>query len=775
MNGMRISDWRATWITPEEETKPETRQGAGYLRKKFTIKKGEILSNNENKIILTATAHGLYECKINGQRVSDALLTPGCDEYEKRLQYQCYDITELLQEGENEIFVTLGDGWYRGCNGIDGVRNLFGEDLSFLCQMQSWKKTDGFEGEFISEPLVVTDHTWEACEKGPITLTDLELGEDYDARKEGFLNEKALWHDAREIEGSFENLVPTETVPIRAIESFVGKRVSVPNKEVVYDFEQNIAGYTELIIKGAKEGQKITLIHGETLDENGNFTIENFQPGDRNQSGGIKQEIHYICQDGDNSYHPLFSMFGFRYVKVETDIDLATVELRSRAVYSDMGETARFVCGNEDLNQLFQNSLWSMKSNFCDIPTDCPTRERAGWTGDAGVFVRTGTYLMKSFPVYKKWLANVRLNQHEDGKMAYISPKNGKPGKIAEMFSASVGWGDAAVIVPYEVYEKTGDISVLEENYDMMKRWVNFLSQRAGKTKLKHRFGKNPYRKYIIDTGMDYGEWCEPGANVMETMKKAFSDGQPEVATAYFAYSSRILSKVAGLLGKTQDENYFEDLAENATKAYRYLQVKDGHIETDRQCELVRPIAFSLLTEEEEKMAAKDLNDKVTANGYHLNTGFLSTPFLCFVLCKHGYVETAYKLLLQKECPSWLYAVTKGATTIWETWDGIKEDGSVHDSLNHYSYGAVSGFLISGVCGIQYRFDDVRIQPYVNASIGFAKGCYDSPRGRIVSEWFYEKESDSYHYHVEIPEGISAVFIKENGDEISLTQGSYDF
>ncbi|MCR4675269.1 MAG: glycoside hydrolase family 78 protein [Lachnospiraceae bacterium] len=772
MKGMKISDFKAAWITPEEQTTPEVRKGAGYLRKKFSVKKGELLSDEKNRIILTATAHGLYECKLNGQRVGDALLTPGCDEYEKRLQYQVYDVTDILVEGENELFVTLGDGWYRGCNGIDGVRNLFGEDLSFFCQIQICHIEED-KRVVNPETIVVSDETWEACEDGSITLTDLELGEDYDARKDGFV-ETGVWKSARVLNLGYETLVPTETVPIRAMEEFTGKQIDVSNKEVVFDFGQNVAGYSELIIKNAKEGQKITLVHGETLDENGNFTIENFQPGDRNQSGGIKQEIHYICKEGDNEYHPLFSMFGFRYVKVETDIPLEQIQLKSRAVYSDMGETAGFTCGNSDLNQLFRNSMWSMKGNFCDIPTDCPTRERAGWTGDAGVFVRTGTYLMNSFSVYRKWLSNVRLNQHADGKMAYISPKNGKPGKIAEMFSASVGWGDASVIVPFEVYEKTGDVSVLEENYDMMKRWVDFLSQRAGKTKLKHRFGKNPYRKYIIDTGMDYGEWCEPGANVMETMKKAFSDGQPEVATAYFAYSSRILSKVADILGYKEDKTYYKELSENATKAYRYLQVKEGHIETTRQCELVRPIAFSLLSEEEEKTAAKDLNKIVAENGYHLNTGFLSTPFLCFVLCKHGYVESAYKLLLQKECPGWLYAVTKGATTIWETWDGIREDGTVHDSLNHYSYGAVSGFLLSGVCGINYTFDQVEIRPYVDPSIGFAKGYYDSPKGRIVSEWKYEKENNTYQYHVEIPKDVEVTFTYPNGKKKTLLEGVYD-
>ena len=439
-----------------------------------------------------------------------------------------------------------------------------------------------------------------------------------------------------------------------------------------------------------------------------------------------------------------------------------------------MKETARFECGVDEVNKLFKNSVWSMKSNFCDIPTDCPTRERAGWTGDAAVFVRTGAYLMDCRGVYEKWLANVRIGQHSDGKMAYICPKNSNPGKIAEMFSASVGWGDAAVLVPWNLYRIYGDEQVLKDNYEMMKKWVDFLGRRAGKSKLKNRFGKNPYRKYIIDTGMDYGEWCEPGTDVMKTMMAAFKDGQPEVATAYYAYSSGILAKISAFLGNGADADKYKEISEKATEAYRYLVLKDGHIRSDRQCEYVRPLAFCLLPEKEAVEAAKDLNELVVKNDYHLNTGFLSTPFLCSVLADHGYVDTAYRLLLQKSYPSWFYAVEKGATTIWETWDGIREDGTVHDSLNHYSYGAVSGWLLSGVLGIRYDFDKVLIKPLPDERLKFAKGYYDSPKGRIVSEWRYIEETDSFAYRFEIPEGMEAELELPDGEKRILTSGSYE-
>ncbi|MCR4588176.1 MAG: glycoside hydrolase family 78 protein [Lachnospiraceae bacterium] len=743
---------KAKWITPEQKTEPEIRKGAGYLKKQFIYEGGFAT--------LFATAHGLYHILINGSEITGARLTPGCDEYDKRLQYQKYNVTNYLIQGENEILVTLGDGWYRGCNGIDGIRNLYGTDLSFICALTGDENTE--------EPILVSDESWLGSENGGILLTDLELGETCDMRKE-----LSDWHEVRVLSFDQTNLVEQRAPFIKEHERFEGRRITTPAGETVFDFGQNLAGYTQIQIKDAADGDTLTLIHGETLDENGNFTISNFQPGDRNKAGGIKQEIRLTCKSGDSCFKPLFSIFGFRYAKLVTDIPAEKITISSIAVYSDMKQTASFECGNPSVDQLFQNSIWSMKSNFCDIPTDCPTRERAGWTGDAAVFIRTGLYLMDCRSVYEKWLANVRACQHDDGKMAYICPKNSNPGKIAEMFSASVGWGDAAVIVPWNLYCMSGDRDILSANYSMMKRWVDFLKNRAGKSKLKNRFGKNPYKNYIIDTGMDYGEWCEPGKDMMKTMAEAFKNGQPEVATAYFANSARILSEVADILGFADDADHYGDMAAQAKKAYQHLVLKDGHIHSERQCEYVRPLAFGLLEEKEAKTAAEDLNRLVIQNGYHLNTGFLSTPYLCQVLAEYGYEDTAYRLLLQKEYPSWLYSVEKGATTIWETWDGIREDNTVHDSLNHYSYGAISGWLISGVCGIDYNHDRLVIHPVPNPLLAYAKGSFEAPEGRIVSQWEYKGETLAFH--IEIPAGIKARFYTPDGKMREVTEGVYDY
>ncbi|MBO6157630.1 MAG: family 78 glycoside hydrolase catalytic domain [Firmicutes bacterium] len=817
--------WSAKWITPETDRADVTdRPGAGYLKKAFHFAAGpdrkEILTQGASSDQRTGeaqtdgfnpekhyparlyiTAHGLYEAYLDGGRIGQDVLTPGCDEYDKRLQYQVYDLE--LTEGDHELMVILGDGWYRGCSGIDGVRNLFGSDLSLLAEI------------VLGDELIVkTDASWEGSMDGPILLTDLELGETYDARKETVQS----FHPVRELTEApkpekglkqtgfgYENLVPTKTLPIREREVFEGRLFETPSGEKVFDFGQNLAGYTRLIIEDAKAGDTIRLIHGETLDENGNFTIANFQPGDRNKSGGIKQETGYTCKAGAQSYQPRFSMFGFRYAKIETALPLDQIRVEAIAVYSDMKQTAFFSCGVPEVEQLFFNSIWSMKGNFCDIPTDCPTRERAGWTGDAGVFSPTGVRLMNSAPVFEKWLANVRELQHDDGKMAYIAPSNGKPGMIGEMFSASVGWGDASVLVPWAIYEVYGEKKILEDNYDMMKRWVDFLEARASKTRPENLLKGDAWRKYVIDTGMDYGEWCEPGANVMETMKKASLHGQPEVATAYFAHSSHLLGQIAQILGNEADAKHYFDLSYQVRRAYRQTFLKDGHIESERQCEYVRPIAFGLLNAQEEKTAAEDLNRMVIENGYHLNTGFLSTPYLTKVLADHGYVDTAYRLLLQDECPGWLYAVKKGASTIWETWDGIREDGTVHDSLNHYSYGAISLWLMEGVCGIRYTHDQLQIRPQPYPALKRAKMVYDSPKGWIVSSWEYvqvgsqeevqdgsheyaqdgsdedasnltvdKKASNVLRYHIEIPAGLTALFAMPGEKEKVLTEGVYD-
>ena len=722
------ASWRAKWIDPELPHDKDARQPASVLRRRFSAETTE-------NAVLYITAHGLYEARLNGQRVGDFVLAPGTGDYAKRLTVQAYDVSGLLRKGDNELIVTLGDGWYRGSVGIDGLRNYYGDDIALLCQL-----------ELGGEPLVCSDDRWEASQNGPTRENDLQQGERYDAR----LEEITSWHGVSVRDFGTANLAPTESVPILEQERFPGRIFTAPNGETLIDFGQNLAGYTELRLT-ARAGQTITLRHGETLDENGNFTQANFDPGDRNKNG-IPQKLEYVCKEGLNVWKPRFTIFGFRYAKIETDIDLTDAAFTAVAVYSQMAQTGFFACGNADVNRLFLNSLWSMRSNFCDIPTDCPTRERAGWTGDAGVFAPTAVYLADCYPVLRKWLGECRLAQKEDGLVQNIAPVNNSGSMISNMLQGSAGWGDACVLVPWALYEAYGDRTILEENYDMMCRWITFTEKRASKTRLQNL--GNPYKKYLVDEGFHFGEWCQPDIDNGAAMKKAMMLGMPEVATAYYFRSASLLSQIAEILGKPADARRFAEIAENAKKAYRYTCTKNGEIRSDRQCEYVRPIAFGLLDGDEVQKAADALNDLVVNKGYHLNTGFLSTPDLCRVLADNGHTDTAYRLLLQTDCPGWLYAVKKGATTIWETWDGVRADGTVHDSLNHYSYGAITGWLFGGVCGIRLQAGKLTIKPQPGRELEYAKAEWRSPVGTIRSAWEYKEDKLIFNFTLPVPARI---------------------
>lgn len=738
----------AKWINPELETAPDKRQPASWLRKRFQAEAGK-------KSRLYITCHGLYEAYLNGSRIGDFVLAPGTGSYDKKLAYQTYDVTGLLKSGENELQVILGDGWHRGCTGVDGDRNLFGSDVSLFCQLE----TDG-------KAVCVSEETWQASQQGPIRENDMQQGECYDARMETEAAEG--WHEVKTEDFGISQLVCSNSVPIREWESFPGRILTTPNGDRVIDFGQNLAGYVEFTLT-AHAGERIVLYHGEALDENGNFTNANFQPGKRHKEGGIRQRTEYICKEGPNQYKPKFCIFGFRYARIETDNSLEDARFTAHAVYSEMEEAGEFTCPNEAVNRLVQNCIWSQKSNFCDIPTDCPTRERAGWTGDAGVFAETGLFLADCYPVFRKWLGECRLVQKPDGRIYNIAPPNGKHSVFSGILSGSVGWGDACIIVPYTLYKRYGDIRILEENYEMMKNWYKYLEARAKKSRLKNRLKKNPYRNYTIDTGVDYGEWCEPGVGLEGTVKRS-SVG---VATAYLSRSGRLLGEIASALGKEEEAKHYREVSEMAGKAFRYTATREGRIVSERQCEYVRALAFRLLDEEDSRRAAQDLDALVKKKDYHLNTGFLSTPFLCGVLADYGYIDTAYRLLLQDTAPGWLYAVKKGATTIWENWDGIREDGTVHASLNHYSYGVIAGWLFQGVCGIRLEDGILTIAPKPSPLLGAARAVYQSPFGRIESSWSYDADG-RVAYEFEIPANMCAAVELADGRKARLRAGRHE-
>ncbi len=776
MGLLEVSDWKAIWIAPAIGIAPafSCEDGINRLAKNAwdqkKHKKGEEYAPHQPATYLKKTfsvsavaqarlyisAFGMYEAWLNGTRVGNMVLAPGCSNYNYEVCYQTYDVQKLLTEGENTIEIILGDGWYRSTSGVDGDRALFGNKLSVLAQLEIDKKV-----------VAMTDCSWKAHQEGPLLQNDMQQGEVYDARKEEqFQADSRTWHQLNEESVDYELLCASNTVPIIENEELPGKIMITPNGETVIDFGQNLAGYVEFSLT-AKAGDTLQLTHGETLDEKGNFTVENFQDRKRHKEGGTYQMIFYTCKEGVNHYKPRFTIMGFRYVKVETKADLSQAKFVAHAVYSSMETTAEFTCGNELVNQLVKNSIWSQKGNFCDVPTDCPTRERAGWTGDAGLFVKTGLTLMDSYPVYQKWLAQCRYGQYKDGRVANIAPPNNNPGFLTKMLSGSVGWGDACILVPYELYQRYGDIRILQENYAMMKDWYTFLEKRAKKSSIRNLFTKGKYRRYTMETGLNYGEWCEPGSTPIEGMR----NGNYDVATAFFSYSGKLLSEIAAILGEEEDARYYQNISELARKAFVEKFTDYGVIHSTRQCQYVRPIEFQLLSEAEAGKAAEQLNQLVKDNGYHLNTGFLTTPSICGVLARYGYVDTAYRLLLQEEMPSWLYEVKQGATTLWETWDGINEQGVPKESLNHYSYGAIAGWLISGVGGIQYNHKNVVIAPTVHPTLGYATAKYQSPAGLLISAWKYE--GDNIRFEIEIPCNVQATIQLPDGTSEEVGPGTY--
>ena len=744
----------AKWISFDGNVDPSKRYPAAEFRKVFSIKAEETAGAR-----LLITACGLYRAVLNDRPVSTDLFEPGPGEYTARLDVRAYPLDGLLCAGENELRVTLGDGWYRGCNGIDGTRNLFGSETAVrLCI----ERADG-------TVLLQSDESFGCSLSGPIRFNDMEQGEVYDARMEAVTD----WTPVRVSTPAAGALALSDCAPIRERERFPGRLLQTPDGGQVLDFGQNLAGYVRFRLT-AHAGQHITLWHGETLDGHGCFTQANYDPGARNRAGGIPQKIDYICKEGLNEYCPSFSLFGFRYAKAETDVDLSGAVFEAVAVYSEMPQTGYFECSDERVDRLVENCRWSMRSNFCGIPTDCPTRERAGWTGDAGLFAETGLFLADCGSVYRKWLRECRFRQSKAGIIENIAPRNGPGGLIERLIRGSAGWGDAAVTVPMALYHVYGDKAVLEENYDMMRRWVDFCARRARRGKLKNIFRRNPYRRYTVDTGMHFGEWCEPDVDPVTAMKDIFTRGAPALATAWFARSARLLAEAAGLLGKEEDQKKYARLADRAALAWRQVGTENGVIRSARQADYVRALAFGLLRGDEAEQAAAMLDALVRGNGYRLNTGFLSTPFLCPVLAEYGYTETAYRLLLQTACPSWLYAVEKGATTVWEKWDGIRPDGTVHDSLNHYSYGAVCGWLFGGVCGIRYDCGTLTLCPQPHPLLRFAKAEWQSPAGRIVSRWEYGEDGD-LHFEFTLPEHLAATAKLPDGTSHTLGAGTHHF
>lgn len=764
--GLRNDEWQAKFIEPEAKVNPRAHKPAPYLRACFHVQK------SIQQARLYITSHGLYEAYLNGQRVGEQVFTPGNTDVNKRLQYQVYDVSAMLNDGQNCMGVILGDGWYRGAINSQSKRNSHGTKVGLLSQLQI-TYSDG------TSQLFCSDGSWKIT-TGPIVRSDMKLGEVYDARLEmpgwseaGF--DDHSWRPVQVVPFDTRVLIPSESVPVKKMETLDPvKIIKTPRGETVIDFGQNIAGYVIMQVEGTR-GVTVSLTHSEVLDKNGNFTT--FYAtlpilyGQKNR--------YTLKGEGLETYEPHFTVHGFRYLKIEGyPAPLDPANFKAYAIYSAMPQTGHFECSNQLINKLHENTVWSMKGNFLDIPTDCPTRERAGWTGDAQVFVRTGSLLMNDAAFYGKWIKDVSSQQYPNGMIRNVVPD--KP--IDQLKSntgrgtlppGSSGWGDAVVIIPWALYEIFGDRTILEHEYESMKKWVEYERSSARNShwtkkitkKGRSKAGDSQYQQYIWDTRYHLGEWLEPDVLIRDCWKDIFRNlifSDPIVATAYFENSSRLLGKAAGVLGKKADEQEYLTLADNIRQAYiKEFINQDGTttVYTDRQAPYVRALHFGYYNEQLKPRLVERLLERIKDKNYHLFTGFLSTPFLLPVLSDAGHTDTAYRILTQTDNPSWLYAITKGATTIWEDWKGIDEKGSPTGSHNHYSKGAVVNWFYEYLCGIQLdpqapAYKHFLIKPVVVDELDFASARYESIYGLIMSKW--QKSAGEIRYEWTIPPNTTA-------------------
>ncbi|MCR4675462.1 MAG: glycoside hydrolase family 78 protein [Lachnospiraceae bacterium] len=737
-------DWTAQWITGHKMSR-KRRYPVDEFRKEFVAKK------TVKKARLYATACGVYKVVLNQRRLP-GVLAPGTTEYGQRLYYQTYDVTSLLNE-KNTLDVSVGDGWYLGKLGFLNVSHRFGTQRKLLLQLEI-NYTDG------TREVIDSDDSFLWCQDGPIRYADLKDGEVYDSnmipsyRENATLTKHDIWPTAAKNQMILEH------------EHFVPKLLVSPSGNKILDFGQNMAGYIAFKIRG-KKGQVITLRMGECLDHE-EFSDTTLRKNEKEIAA--KQEIIFTCSGKEDEFHPEFFYSGFRYALVEGLEEVNPNDFEAIAVYSDLSIQGDFFCSNEKLNQFYRNTVWSLKSNFVDIPTDCPQREKSGWDGDAQVFLSTASYITDTAAFFRKWLVDVKDCQRDDGRVANVSPSAHKY-QHKEGMSGSAGWADAAVIIPYTLWKLYGDDRFIYENYSLMHGWKEYVIHACHDKFLKklilmspvrkqyapHYVEKSEYEKYIFESGNHWGEWLEPDIDSIKEMNLP----KPEIATAYTHYSMELLAEMLFYIGKKEEAEQCEDFSKKTKEAYNFYFVENGKIKAPRQSPLVRALALGLLSETDVKNVAKELNENVIQRNYTVGTGFLSTPYVLHVLTKFGYIDTAYKLMENEQAPGWLAMVDGGATTIWEKYRMYDEqDHPLIGSMNHYSPGAMCSFLFDTVCGIHVEGENhFVIHPIPGGTLKNASCVYESPYGVVKCSW--KLENGKYYYDISIPENTTAEIMLE--------------
>ena len=745
------ADWKASWIEPDLADDVSKPGPVPMLRREFKLK-GPV-----DRARAYVTAHGLYELFLNGQRVGDQLFTPGWTSYSKRLQYQTYDVTALLKTGPNTVGALLGNGWYRGNLAWEARRNIYGDRLGLLAQIQVTYQ-DG------SREIIGSDAGWKAS-TGPILMSEIYHGETYDARLEkagwaadGF--DDRGWSAVKVVDQPKHALIAPAGPPVTRIQELRPVKIfTTPGGDTVADMGQNMVGWVRLAVEGPA-GTTVTLRHAEVLDKDGNFYTANLRKA--------RATVQYTLKGGSReTFEPHFTFFGFRYVAVAGYPGTLTPDsLTGIVVHSAMTRAGELETSKPLVNQLQHNIVWGQKGNFLDVPTDCPQRdERLGWTGDAQVFSPTAAFNMDVAGFFTKWLGDVAADQYADGSVPHVIP-NVLPESNGRRPAGAAGWADVAVIIPWTMYMSYGDRRILEQQYDSMARWVEYEKSRAGDD-------------LIWDGDFHFGDWLAYAAPPGEARAyPGATTGTDLLATAFFAHSTDLLARTARILGKADDAARYEQQFSRIKEAFvREYVTTTGRVGENTQTAYAVALQFDLLPEELRAAAARRLAQDVRQRK-HLTTGFLGTPYLCHVLTRYGYLDEAYFLLNREEYPSWLYPVKQGATTIWERWDGQKPDGTFQDagmnSFNHYAYGAIGDWMYRVMAGIDTDqaapgYKHILIQPRPGGGFTEVKASHETPYGKVASAWTLT--DGAFDLRVEVPANTRATVRLPNAQLADVTEG----
>lgn len=770
MGLLTVADWKAKWISvpgPAPAAKGLPARPSPMLRKRFEVGK------QLKRAVVSVTSLGMYELRINGRRVGDQLLTPEWTNYHKRVEYQTYDVTELVKTGSNAAGAMLGDGWYAGRLGIshivkDGpLRGHYGTKLALLAQMRLYY-ADG------TSELVVTDGSWKVTTDGPVRKACILDGEVYDSQKDLTGWDSAGFDDSAwgpvELTGDVKAaLVAQPNEPIRVTEEIAPVTIAEPQPGVyVVDFGQIVSGWCRIKVAGPA-GTTVTLRHAEVLEPNGMIYRDNLRMKPLGGELGARQEDQFILNGrGDQAFEPRFTYHGFRYVEV-TGLPgkLSKDSILARVFHSTPPMTGSFSCSSPLLNQIMKNIVWTHRDNMHSVPTDCPQRdERMGWMGDMLVFAQPACFNMDMAAFFTKWIVDIRDDQADDGRLPDFAPH---PYDANKLFSGVPAWGDAGVIVPWRMYVNYGDKRALEKQFDSCRRWVDFI----------HRH--NPELLWKNNRNNDYSDWLN--GDTLQLEGWGFPKGEAQIpnevfATAFFQHSTELTAKMARLIGLAAEADQYGKLAEDIRQAFIKAYVaEDGRVKGNTQSAYAIALDFNLVPPDKREAAARHMVERIDSYKKHISTGFHTTVMLMNQLTAAGRSDVAYMLVNNRTIPSWGYTIEQGATTVWERWDGYVAGRGFQDpamnSFCHYAIGSVGEWMYRSILGINpderrpgYRH--IFLRPQIGGGLTWAKGSYDSISGRIVSDW--KVDGDVLTWHITVPANTIATICVPTIDATNVTE-----